>query len=75
MNITDRKFWVVRDPGPNSELSDILIETSFHDLPAYVIGTGLARFQHENHQAYDNYEEAKHDAIHRMEDGDPFARF
>ena len=46
------KFWVVRDPSPESELEDILFETETNRFASYVIGTGLDHFRSENHTIY-----------------------
>jgi hypothetical protein len=60
------KFWVVRDPTPNSELEDILFETETNRFASYVIGTGLDQFKHENHTLYTEAGEAKRDAQARL---------
>ena len=62
-----KKFWVVRDPTPDSELADILFETSINEFAAYCLGSGaLAQFKSENHVMYDGSAEAKKDAEARM---------
>ena len=66
MRITGERIWCVRDPGPLSELDDIVFNTSFAKLPEYVVGTGIVRFRLEQHEFYDSYEEAVEDGVRRL---------
>ena len=60
------RVWVVRDPSPVSELVDILFETIVAKLPAYVIGTGITQWEHENTTLYTEEGEARRDAANRL---------
>lgn len=58
-------IWVVSDPSPVSELSDILYQTTPERLPLHVIGTGANRWQYEHTTLYTNEAEARRDAESR----------
>jgi hypothetical protein len=64
--VTGRRIWCVRDPGPESDMGDILFSTSLAMLPEYVVGTGLPRYRLKRHEFYDDYEEAVRDATARL---------
>lgn len=62
-----KKFWVVKDPGPSSELGDIMFESDINEFAAYCLGSGTWKyFKSENHVMYDSSAEAKKDAEARM---------
>jgi hypothetical protein len=65
------KFWLVRNPGPHSELNDILMEFgSFQELTNYIIGgTSDGRrhsFDNEYHQIHTDKASAERDAEGRF---------
>jgi len=60
------KFWVVRDPSPESELGDILFSSDVNHFASYCIGTGHSQFMHERHAIYTDAAEAKKDAEARL---------
>ena len=66
MNVTNKEFWCVRDPGPVSEVNDILFPVTFATLPVYTAGTGLALYKRERHTFYESYNEALADAAERL---------
>lgn len=66
MRVTKKKIWGVRDPGPDSVMSDVMFPTSIEELPELVLGTGLLRWRFENHEFYDLREEAVADAERRL---------
>ena len=61
------KIWLVRDPGPDSELADCCHEAeSPIELCHIFMGTGLARWKGENTVLYTEEGEAKRDALSRF---------
>ena len=61
-----RPIWVVRDPSECSCLVDILYRTTLAELPRYIIGAGLDRWESEHHTIHDNKREAILDADRRL---------
>ena len=62
-----KKFWVVRDGGPESELADVLFDTDVNDFVFYIFGVGShAQFVREHHTIYENEASAKRDADARL---------
>lgn len=66
MNVTRKPLWCVRNPSPVSEMSDIVFPMTMAALPRYVLGTGMATYEAEDHAFYDDEEEARTDARGRM---------
>ena len=59
-------IWIVRDPGPNSELVDVCWEVSVGQrLAHYYIGRGRV-WKAEHHALYTTREEAEADAHARL---------
>jgi hypothetical protein len=65
MRLNEKAVWIVRDPGPTSELVDIFWETTFGELPKSVLGAGQ-RWYDENTTLYDDEVEAREDAEARL---------
>lgn len=62
-----RRFWLVRDPTPDSTLDDILYEVDdVNDFASYCIGAGFQTFVREHHAMYLNEAEARRDAQKRL---------
>lgn len=60
------KFWVVRNPGPKSEMSECCFETDMPTFTNYVFGTGKDRFEVENHTIHTSERSARADAEMRF---------
>lgn len=61
------EVWVVRDPSPLSVLEDILFKATPNELARVVLGSGLDTWVFENHTFYDNADDARADALHRLQ--------
>lgn len=64
------KFFVVKDPttmGHELSLGDMLMEFTTSDHAKYVIGTGLARYDQENHSVHFTRKDAEADILSRIE--------
>ena len=59
-------LWIVRNPGDQSILADILWKTRPIDLAEYVIGAGAALWRAEETTMYTNESEARLDAEQRL---------
>ncbi len=64
MKLTNKTLYVVKDPGPLSELCDIFFDMTLDDLFQYY--NGNKNYEYENHQIYDDPEEALTDAKARL---------
>jgi hypothetical protein len=60
------KFWVVRDPTPNSTPEEVLMEFTATDHAKYVIGCGLEVYTREHHEVHATREAAVADADARV---------
>lgn len=60
------KFWVVRNPGPDSEMSECCFETDMATFSNYIFGTGKDRFELENHVLHSSERTARADAEMRF---------
>ncbi len=61
-----RHLWIVRNPGPDSTLADILFRTSADDLGDYACGAGPGTWRREMHTCYLSEDEARADAEARL---------
>lgn len=61
-----RQLWIVRNPGPDSTLADILFRLPVDDLGDYAIGAGPGAWRSEMHSVYVSEDEARQDAEARM---------
>lgn len=64
------KFWVVRNAGPLSTLSDICFELTMRQFSDYIAGTGKLQFDAENHAIHTDEASAREDAAERMKSRD-----
>ena len=58
--------WVVRDPGPQSELGDVVWQTTTKRLHYYVAGATIPTWEREHHAMYTERDEALADALLRV---------
>lgn len=58
--------WIVRDPGPLSELADVVGPCKVREFAALAIGTGHERWRQENTTLYTEEGEAVADASERI---------
>ena len=61
-----QRFWIVRDPGPDSTLVDILADADAAGLARIILGTGLDVWLAERTAIYADAAEAERDAAERM---------
>lgn len=68
MRIDSKKFWAVRDPGPSSELGDVLMEFDLASFARYCVGSHFAgtSVAAERTAFYDDPAEARRDAGERL---------
>ena len=59
-------IFIVRDPGPLSEIEDICYEVAVSHLDDYIIGGGTGTWRHENTVVYTTAAEALADASTRL---------
>jgi hypothetical protein len=59
-------FWVVRDPGPQSELVDVVFEMDVTRVGNYVLGAGPGTWEREHHTVFTEKDEAVAEGIRRL---------
>lgn len=60
------KFFVVKDPTPNSSPEEVLMEFDTRGHARYVVGCGLESYERENHVVHATRESAVADADARV---------
>jgi hypothetical protein len=58
--------WIVRDPGPQSELVDVVFDMDARRLGDYVTGAGAGVWQREHHTLFTGKDEAVAEGIRRL---------